>query len=63
MKLQYRWFLREMVRVFRTRSGPELAAQVDLVLAKWHAFGLNVELMQWLLGALWMQVRSEGPAA
>jgi hypothetical protein len=62
MKLQYRWFLREMVRVFRTRSGPELAMQVELVLAKWFAFGLKVELMQWLLSAVWNRVRAEGAA-
>jgi hypothetical protein len=62
LKLEYRWFLRELVRVFRTRSGPELAMQAELVLQKWHGFGLKVEMMQWLLGAVWSRVKAEGPA-
>lgn len=60
-KLEYRWFLRELVRVLRTRTGPELAMQAELVLVKWHGFGLKVEMMQWLVGAVWTRVRPEGP--
>lgn len=59
---QYYWFLAELVRIFRTRSGEALAMHCELVMRKWHAFGLEMELMQWLLGQVWAQVGPE-PAA
>lgn len=61
-KLQYRWYVSEVVRLFRMRTGPELAMQLELVLVKWHGFGLRQDMMQWLLGAVWARVKSESAA-
>ena len=46
--MQYLWYVRELARVFRTRTGRELAFQAELVLRKWQAFGLEPNTMQFI---------------
>jgi hypothetical protein len=38
---QYRWFLAELCRLMRTRSGPDLAYCMEYALRKWLSFGLE----------------------
>jgi hypothetical protein len=38
---QYRWFLAELCRLMRTRSGPDLAYCMEYALKKWLSFGLE----------------------
>lgn len=38
---QYRWYLAELCRLMRTRSGPDLAYCVEFTLKKWLSFGLE----------------------
>lgn len=61
-KYQFRWYMAELVRLFRTRNGYELALHVEMVVQKWHTFGLDDEMMQWLVRQVWQRVKSE-PAA
>jgi hypothetical protein len=62
-KYKTRWFLSETVRLFRTRTGFELAMHVEAMLQKWHAFGLNDDLMQLLVRQVWQRVKFEPAAA
>jgi hypothetical protein len=43
---QFRWFLRELARVFRTKMGWDLAFEMEVLLRKWHGYGLDPHLMQ-----------------
>ena len=38
---QYRWYLAELCRLMRTRSGPDLAYCMELMIKKWLSFGLE----------------------
>jgi hypothetical protein len=38
---QYRWYLAELCRLMRTRSGPDLAYCMEFTLKKWLSFGLE----------------------
>ncbi len=38
---QYRWYLAELCRLMRTRSGPDLAYCMEFTIKKWLAFGLE----------------------
>ncbi|HDQ99485.1 MAG TPA: hypothetical protein ENN51_04270 [candidate division WOR-3 bacterium] len=51
-RLQYRWFANELARVFCSRTGPALVFQLELVLRKWVAFGLEPDAVQFLLRAI-----------
>jgi hypothetical protein len=59
---QYYWFLAELVRLFRTRTGEALAMHCELAMRKWYGFGLDMETMQWLLGQVWASVQAEAAA-
>jgi hypothetical protein len=55
---QYRWFLREVARLMRTRTGPELAFYCELTIRKWLRYGLEPNTMQLLLSEVWKRVRA-----
>ncbi len=55
---QYRWYVRELSRLFRTRSGPELEFRIELVLRKWTGLKLEQRTMQLLLCEVWKRVRT-----
>jgi len=46
---QMRWYVRDLSGVFRTRYGFALAFQLELMLRKWAALGLEPNTMQYLL--------------
>lgn len=56
---QYYWFLAELVRIFRTRTGESLAMNCEMVVQKWQGFGLRMDLMTWLLNEVWKRVCPE----
>jgi hypothetical protein len=47
--IHYRWFLREMARLWRTREGWDLAFHLKLCLRKWKGLGLEPRMLQFLL--------------
>jgi hypothetical protein len=53
---EYRWFCRELGRLFRTRYGSALAFQLELVLRKWKALGLESHSMQYLVCEVYRQL-------
>lgn len=54
---QYRWFLREVVRLMRTRTGQELAFYCELTMRKWLRYGLEPNTMQVLVSEVWKRVK------
>jgi hypothetical protein len=49
---QYRWFVSELCRLMRTKSGPDLAFCMELLLKKWLGFGLEPNTAVFLAGEL-----------
>jgi len=47
--IHYRWFLREVARLWRTRQGRDLAFHLELCLRKWKSLGLESHSIQFLL--------------
>jgi hypothetical protein len=46
---QYRWFLRELSKLLRKRTGWDLALELEICLRKWTAYRLDPVLLQALL--------------
>lgn len=51
-KDQYHWFIRELARLYRTRSGRELAFGIEAAMRKWQGFGLAPMVMGFLVCAV-----------
>jgi hypothetical protein len=47
--LQYRWFMRELARIWRTRTGNDLAFFLELCLRKWAGNGLHLRSLETLV--------------
>ena len=47
--IHYRWFLREVARLWRTRQGRDLAFHIELSLRKWRGLGLEPRTLQFLI--------------
>ena len=47
--IHYRWFLREVARLWRTRQGRDLAFHTELSLRKWRGLGLEPRTLQFLV--------------
>ena len=47
--IHYRWFLRELARLWRTRKGRDLAFHLELCIRKWVGFGLEPRTLQFLV--------------
>ena len=45
----YRWYLRELSKLLRTRTGWDLALELEIALRKWVGYRLDPELLQALL--------------
>jgi len=59
---QYRWYVSELCRLMRTKSGPDLAYCMELLFAKWIGFGLEANTAVFLAGELFDRLMSEpGP--
>jgi len=53
---QMRWYVRELSAKFRSRYGYALSFQLELVLRKWAAFGMEPNTMQLLLREVYRQL-------
>ena len=53
---EYRWYCRELGRLFRTKYGYALAFQLELVLRKWKALGLEANALQYLACEVYRQL-------
>ena len=47
--MHYRWFLRELTRLWRTRTGRDLAFHLELCIRKWVGLGLEPKTLQFLV--------------
>ena len=47
--MHYRWFLRELARLWRTRAGRDLAFHLGLCIRKWVGLGLEPNTLQFLV--------------
>jgi len=47
--IHYRWFLRDVARLWRTRQGRDLAFHLELCLRKWVNLGLEPRTLQFLV--------------
>ena len=47
--MHYRWFLRELARLWRTRQGRDLAFHLELCIRKWVGLGLEPKTLQFLV--------------
>jgi hypothetical protein len=47
--MHYRWFLRELTRLWRTRTGRDLAFHLELCIRKWVGLGLEPRTLQFLI--------------
>jgi len=47
--MHYRWFLRELARLWRTRTGLDLAFHLELCIRKWVGLGLEPRTLQFLV--------------
>jgi hypothetical protein len=56
---QYRWYLAELCRLMRTRSGPDLAYCMEYTLKKWLSFGLEPNSVVVLASELFERLRPQ----
>ena len=61
--MQYSWFLRELARVFRTRTGHDLAWHIETVMRKWLGYGLEPNTMQYLVSEIHLKMKAAGTTA
>jgi len=47
--IHYRWYLRELARLWRTRKGRDLAFHLELCIRKWVNLGLEPRTLQFLI--------------
>jgi hypothetical protein len=47
--IHYRWYLRELARHWRTRTGRDLAFHLELCIRKWRNLGLEPRTLQFLI--------------
>jgi hypothetical protein len=47
--MHYRWYLRELARLWRTRKGRDLAFHLELCIRKWVNLGLDPRTLQFLV--------------
>jgi hypothetical protein len=59
---QCRWMLREMAKLYRTRSGWDLAFELEVFLRKWTGYQMNPGLVQGLLRHCHARMKSLSPA-
>ncbi|MBM3323008.1 hypothetical protein FJY69_05985 [candidate division WOR-3 bacterium] len=57
--MQYLWYVRELSKVFRTRTGRELAFQAELVMRKWLSFGLEPNTMQFIFREIHLRLKAK----
>ena len=53
----YRWYVKDLARVFCRNSGSDLAFHIELLLRKWTNYGLEINSMQIILHEVYKKVR------
>ena len=61
--MQYSWYLRELARVFRTRTGNDLAWHIETVMRKWLGYGLEPNTMQLLACEIHQRMKAAAVSA
>jgi len=59
----YRWYLRELAKLFRTKTGWNLGLELEICLRKWVAYSLDPELLQALLCECYFRIGAMTPGA
>ena len=57
--MHYRWFLRELARLWRTRNGRDLAFHLELCIRKWVNLGLEPRTLQFLVCEAHQRLKGE----
>jgi hypothetical protein len=60
---QCRWLLRELAKLFRTRSGWDLAFELEAFIRKWLAAQMNPFLVQLLVRDCYAKMKNLSPAS
>ncbi len=60
--MHYRWFLRELARLWRTRTGRDLAFHLELSIRKWVGLGLEPKTLQFLVTEAHERLKGKQPA-
>jgi hypothetical protein len=60
---QCRWLLREMAKLFRTRTGWDLAFELEVFVRKWAGFQMNSALVQGLVRHCYGRMKNISPEA
>jgi hypothetical protein len=59
--IHYRWFLREVARLWRTRQGRDLAFHLELCIRKWINLGLEPRTLQFLVSEAHQRLKASQP--
>jgi len=60
--IHYRWYLRELARLWRTRKGRDLAFHLELCIRKWVNLGLEPRTLQFLICEAHQRLKGQEPA-
>ncbi len=58
-RMHYGWFLRELARLWRTKTGRDLAFHLELCMRKWLGFGLEKNTVQFLVSEIHLRLKSQ----
>ena len=58
---QFRWFLRELAKLLRTRTGWDLALELEICLRKWASYKMDPVLLQALVRECLERIASMSP--
>ncbi|HTW92510.1 MAG TPA: hypothetical protein VMH22_12490 [bacterium] len=58
--IHYRWFLREVAKLWRTRTGRDLAFHLELAIRKWIGLGLESRTLQFLVSESHQRLKAGG---
>jgi hypothetical protein len=57
----YRWYLRELSKLLRTKTEWDLALEIEICLRKWIGYSLSPELLQMLLCEVYDRIGAMTP--
>jgi hypothetical protein len=57
----YRWYLRELSKLLRTKTGWDLGLELEICLRKWVAYRLNLALLQALVCECYDRIATMAP--
>jgi len=61
--LQFGWYVRELTRLLRTRTGGALVFQLEYLLRRWAAYGMEANSLQFVLAEVVTGLEQSQPAA